>query len=87
MTLANKHALLSPSSSSKWLESPPIARLEEIATDEYQVDDTNEFAQEGTVAHALIESRLKEVLGQKAIRPQSKLINKDMEIYTEDYVS
>lgn len=39
MNLGKKHALLSPSSSSKWLSSPPIARLEEIATEEYGVDD------------------------------------------------
>ncbi|WP_248623910.1 DUF2800 domain-containing protein [Eremococcus coleocola] len=84
--MAKNHSLLSPSSSSKWLKSPPIARLEEIATEDYWVDDTNEFAQEGTAAHALAEYKLKKALGQKAEKPQSDLIDSDMDVYTDDYV-
>lgn len=86
MNLSKKHALLSPSSSSKWLSSPPIARLEEIATEEYGVDDTNEFAEEGTVAHVLAESKLLQAIGEESERPESDYIDADMEIYTDDYV-
>lgn len=84
--MAKKHVLLSPSSSSKWLPSPPIARLEEIATEEYRVDDTNEFAEEGTVAHALAESKLLKAIGEESEPPQSAYIDSDMEAYTDDYV-
>lgn len=86
MNLSKKHALLSPSSSSKWLASPPIARLEEIATEEYGVDDTNEFAKEGTAAHCLCEAKLRKLIGEESESPQSDYIDSDMETYTDDYV-
>lgn len=81
-----KHAMLSPSSSSKWLANPPIAVLEAIATEEYGVDDTNVHAQEGTVAHALAEHKLRQFLGEDTTRPESDLIDEDMEAYTTDYL-
>lgn len=84
--MSKQHALLSPSSSSKWLASPPIARLEQIATEEYGVNDTNVFAREGTAAHALAEFKLNRLLGSKGVYPDSEYINSDMEYYTDDYI-
>ncbi|MGX7140027.1 DUF2800 domain-containing protein [Facklamia languida] len=84
--MSKKHALLSPSSSSKWLSSPPIARLEEIATEEYGVDDTNEFAVEGSVAHLLSELKIRQLIGEKVDLPESPYIDDEMEAYTDDYV-
>ena len=78
--------MLSPSSSAKWLTNPPIALLEMIATDEYGVSDTNIHAQEGTIAHALSEHKLKEYLGESSERPESDLIDGEMEVYTSDYL-
>ncbi len=45
-----EHALLSASASARWLKCPPSARLEEAVEEE-----TNEYAQEGSFAHALAE--------------------------------
>lgn len=85
--MVNKqHAMLSPSSSSKWLANPPIALLEAIAAEEYGVDDTNIHAQEGTIAHALAEHKLRQFLGQESTRPESNLIDDEMEVYTTDYL-
>lgn len=50
----NSHALLSASSSHRWLECPPSARL--CAN---EPDTTSEYAAEGTLAHAYAENRLK----------------------------
>lgn len=53
------HALLSPSSASRWLECPPSARLEE------QMEDTaGRAAFEGTIAHAIVEILLLLELGR-----------------------
>lgn len=68
------------------MSSPPIARLEEIATDEYGVNDTNEFAEEGTIAPSLAESQLLKAIGEESKRPKSEHIDTDMETYTDDYV-
>lgn len=45
-----KHALLSASGASRWMQCPPSARLEETVAEE-----TSEYAKEGTFAHALAE--------------------------------
>ncbi len=50
---AESHALLSPSSSHRWINCTPSARLEENVPDEGSV-----FSREGTVAHALCECKL-----------------------------
>lgn len=54
--------------------------------EEYGVDDTNEFAEERTVAHALAESKLLKVIVKESQRPQSEYIDSDMEIYMGNYV-
>ena len=50
------HALLSASSSSRWLNCPPSARLAE-----HLEDTTSDFAAEGTDAHTLCEFKLRRV--------------------------
>lgn len=52
--MPTKHAILSASSSYRWLNCPPSARLSEA----YE-DKSSEYAAEGTDAHGLCEFRLK----------------------------
>ena len=54
----NKHSLLSPSSSERWLHCPPSARLGEGIA-----DTTSSFAEEGTEAHTLAEFKVNKALG------------------------
>src|SRR5699024_6249871 len=82
-----KHALLSASSAHKWLEHPPISRLEQIAVEDMGVDDSNVYAEEGTAAHELAEFKLKKSLGIENNRPASVYHSDEMEAYTDDYVS
>lgn len=56
----NAHALLSASSSHRWLNCPPSARLSE----NYE-DKSSDFAAEGTDAHELCEYKLKKALGNE----------------------
>lgn len=63
-----KHALLSASSSHRWLNCPPSARL----CEQYE-DKGSYYAAEGTEAHALGEYKLKTALGIKAKDPTSAL--------------
>ncbi len=77
-----KHAILSASSSHRWLSCTPSARLEL----EFE-DQTSEAAKEGTAAHALCEYKLKRALKQSADRPTSEYDSEEMEICTDDYVS
>ena len=55
------HAILSASSSDRWLHCPPSARLCET----YE-DKGNDYATEGTDAHALCEYKLRKAFGMKA---------------------
>ncbi len=59
--MPDKHAVLSASSSHRWLECPPSALLCSKAG-----DTTSEFAMQGTDAHSLCEHKLKIALGQKS---------------------
>jgi len=63
-----KHALLSASSSHRWLNCPPSARL----CEQYE-DKGSDYATEGTEAHTLGEYKLKTALGIKAKDPSSTL--------------
>ena len=78
------HALLSASSSHRWLNCSPSARL----TENYP-DKSSDFAAEGTDAHSLCEFRLKEALSLKAKNPIENLTwyNEEMESCASDYVS
>ncbi len=76
-----KHALLSASSSHRWLNCSPSARLEQ------EFDDTESTAAaEGTAAHALAEHKLKKVLKRRSKKPVSEYDCDEMDVYTDDYV-
>jgi hypothetical protein len=62
------HAILSASSSDRWLHCPPSARL----CDSYD-DKGSDYAAEGTDAHALCEYKLRRALGMEATDPTENL--------------
>ena len=70
------HAILSASSSDRWLHCPPSARLCET----YE-DKGSDYAAEGTDAHELCEYKLKRALGMDASDPTENLTryNEEME--------
>ena len=70
-----KHATLSASSSHRWLNCPPSARL-----CENYADATTDYAAEGTEAHALCEYQLKQSLGIPAENPIENLTWYDEEM-------
>ena len=85
------HALLSPSSASRWIACTPSARLEA----EYS-DKRSAAADEGTLAHELAEARLKKELGilkpgafkkRLAEISTSEWYNSEMEDYIASYVT
>ena len=78
------HALLSASSSDRWLHCPPSARLCET----YE-DKGSDYAAEGTDAHALCEYKLRKALGMKATDPTKSLnwYNAEMEDCATGYTS
>lgn len=82
--MAVKHAVLSASSSERWLNCPPSARLCEA----YE-DKCSDYAAEGTDAHALCEFRLKQVLGIPADDPIENLswYNEEMEDCATGYAA
>ena len=71
-----KHALLSASSSHRWLACPPSARL----CENYE-DTGSEYAQQGTDAHSLCEHKLKQAFGMETTDPTESLnfYDKEME--------
>ena len=78
------HALLSASSSHRWLNCPPSARLCE------GYDDIgSDYAREGTDAHSLCEYRLKRALGIEAEDPTENLtfFNTEMSDAADSYVA
>ena len=62
------HAILSASSSHRWLNCPPSARLCET----YE-DKGSDYAAEGTDAHSLCEYKLRLALGMEATDPTEHL--------------
>lgn len=82
--MAVKHAVLSASSSERWLNCPPSARLCEA----YE-DKGSDYAAEGTDAHALCEFRLKQALGIPADDPIENLswYNEEMEDCAAGYAA
>ena len=79
-----KHATLSASSSHRWLNCPPSARLCEA----YE-DKGSDYAVEGTDAHALCEYQLKQSLGIPAENPIENLswYNTEMEDCAAGYAA
>ena len=78
---ARKHAVLSASSSHRWLSCTPSARLEQ----EFENRET-EAAVEGTAAHALCEHKLRRALKMQSRRPVSQYDCEEMETCTDGYV-
>lgn len=79
-----KHALLSASSSHRWLACPPSAKL--CAEME---DKGSEYAAEGTDAHSLCEYKVLQYLGKKAANPTENLsfYDEEMERCASDYAA
>lgn len=79
-----KHALLSASSSHRWLNCPPSARLCEGYDDK-----GSDFAAEGTDAHSLCEYKLRKALGMEAEDPTENLTyyNGEMEECANGYAT
>lgn len=82
--MANKHAVLSASSSERWLNCPPSARL----CENYE-DRGSDYAAEGTDAHTLCEFRLKQALGMPTGDPIENLswYNEEMEDCAAGYAA
>lgn len=75
------HAILSASSSHRWLHCSPSARLEQSFAD-YET----EAAAEGTAAHALCEHKLRKALKMRSRKPLSKYDCDEMDELTDGYV-
>lgn len=80
--MPDKHALLSASSSQRWLACPPSAKLCETLP-----DTSSSFAQEGTDAHRLCEYKLSQALGREMADPTENLtfFNAEMQECAEQY--
>ena len=76
-----QHAILSASSSHRWLHCNPSARLEQ----EFE-DRETEAAKEGIAAHALCEHKLRRALKQQSKKPISPYDCEEMDIHTDGYV-
>ena len=74
------HALLSPSSASRWIACTPSARFEQQFP-----DSTSVFAEEGTLAHSLGELLIRNKLGEIKKASYKKLLEqiKSNELYEE----
>lgn len=76
MSSPEKHALLSASSSHKWLACTPSARLEEKLPER-----TSEYAEEGRLAHAIAELKVKkycvEPMGARTFNSRLKKFKED----------
>ena len=76
-----QHAALSPSSSHRWLNCSPSAKLEQQFA-----DSESEAAAEGTAAHALCEHKLKRALKMRSKKPVSHFDCDEMDAFTDGYV-
>lgn len=74
------HALLSASSSHRWLICTPSAVLEQ----KFQ-EEASTYAAEGTAAHELAEYKLKKYMGLRLTKPESQFDSKELEYYTDIY--
>lgn len=78
------HAILSASSSERWLKCPPSARLCETYDDK-----GSNYAAEGSDAHELCEYKLRKALGMQASNPTENLTwySEEMEDCAEGYAT
>ena len=74
------HAILSASSSKRWLNCTPSARLEQNFPNESSV-----YAEEGAAAHALGEYKLRKYLHERVRRPTSEFDTDEMDANTDIY--
>ena len=79
--MPGKHALLSASSSHRWLNCSPSARLEQ----EFE-DRGTDAAAEGSAAHALCEHKLRRALKMQSRKPVSQYDCDEMDAYADGYV-
>lgn len=77
-----QHAVLSASSSHRWLACPPSARYEQEFPSE-----TSPYAEEGTRAHALAEGCLRHVLYEMDPPPNEDEIPDEMRDAVQEYVN
>ena len=84
MMVNKSHAILSASSSHRWLHCPPSARLCET----YE-DKGSNYAAEGTDAHALCEYKLRKSLNMETSDPTENLTwyNEEMEDCADGYAT
>ena len=82
--MPGKHALLSASSSHRWLSCPPSAKL--CATEE---NKSSPYAQQGTDAHSLCEYKVLRMLGEKVRDPTEDLdyFDQEMDNCSDQYCS
>ena len=81
--MPDQHALLSASGAHRWLNCPPSALAEAGLP-----DSTSAAAEQGTVAHALAEWKLRRALHQApSMKPVSEWIDTEMEAHTDNYVT
>lgn len=66
--MPNKHAMLSASSSARWLACPPSAQLCAALP-----DTVTDYAREGTCAHELAEYKVQKLLGNLTSNPTENL--------------
>ncbi len=80
--MPSKHAVLSASSSARWIKCPPSALLCVKGK-----DTPSEYARQGTDAHTLSEYKLRKSLGEKVDNPKDNLeyYDEEMEESSEQY--
>lgn len=81
--MPGKHAKLSASGSSRWMNCPGSVVLEALFTG---YEETSPFAEEGTQAHALAEKRLNTILKGKSTDELRKTADPEMWAFTGNYV-
>lgn len=81
--MPDQHAMLSASGAHRWLACPPSAMLEAGLP-----ESSSAAADQGTVAHALAEWKLRRALHDApTMKPVSGWIDTEMETLTDDYVA
>jgi hypothetical protein len=89
------HALLSASGSKRWLSCTPSAKLEATLPEQKRPPGAFDFSQEGTMAHALAEAKLRHHFGQIGIEEYENEVttikatpyyNDDFEANVDSYV-
>ena len=89
------HAILSASSSKRWLTCTPSARLEATLPEPKKAPGSFDFSQEGTMAHSLAEAKLRHHFGQIGIEEFEReyeiikatpYYNEEFETHVDNYV-